>query len=126
MTIGEKIYNIRTSLNMSLRDFANETGVTHTTIARLESLSDGPKKVYLDTIYQICKRINYDFGLFLSETGYLPKAHNFDEVSRYSTEEMKLINDYRLLSSPCKNLVKDTVSQLLIASSDSAKSKKYS
>lgn len=58
MTIADKIYELRSSRNMSLREFAQLAGVTHTTIARLEADTFGTQKVYLDTLYQICKNLN--------------------------------------------------------------------
>ncbi len=109
MTIGEKIYEMRTSRNMSLREFAKATGVTHTTIARLESPSMGTQKIFLDTVYQICKKLKYNFGQFLAETGYLPEYNSDNEVCRYSAEEKHLIENYREINSRCKKIVRDTV-----------------
>lgn len=109
MTIGEKIYEMRTSRNMSLREFAKATGVTHTTIARLESPSMGTQKIFLDTVYQICKRLKYNFGQFLTETGYLPEYNLNNEVCQYSAEEKRIIENYRELNTRSQKLVKETV-----------------
>lgn len=113
MTIGEKIYELRISRNMSLREFAQLTGVTHTTIARLESPSFGPQKIFLDTIYLICKKLDYNFGKFLMETGYLPDYEKEKEEYRYSPIEQKIISDYKALNPSCQKLVQDTIKQLL-------------
>ncbi len=110
MTIGEKIYELRSAKNMSLREFANETGLTHTTIARLESQTLGPQKIFLDTIYQICKKTHYDFGLFLYETGYLTKYPIFNSPNLeglFSEDEKQIIEKYRSLPEQLKKLVRD-------------------
>lgn len=112
MTIGEKIYEMRTSRNMSLREFAKATGITHTTIARLESPSMGTQKIFLDTVYQICKKLKYNFGQFLTETGYLPEYNTNNEVCQYTAEEKRIIENYRELNTPCQKLVRETVEVL--------------
>jgi len=112
MTIGEKIYEMRSSRNMSLREFAKATGVTHTTIARLESPSMGTQKIFLDTVYQICKKLKYNFGQFLTETGYLPDYKIVNENNVNSKDEQQIINEYRELNPSCQKLVRDTVKTL--------------
>ncbi len=112
MTIGEKIYNMRISRNMSLREFAKATGITHTTIARLESPSAGTQKIFLETVFQICKKLKYDFGLFLCETGYLTNYDSKKENETYSAEEQQIIEDYKELNVPCQKLVRDTIKTL--------------
>lgn len=119
MTVGEKIYEMRTARNMSLREFASVTGLTHTTIARLESPTIGPQKIFIDTVYQICKKLNYDFGKFLIETGYL--NGNIQATSRDSSEERKLVDSYRELNASGKRLVNETIKTLLVTSAGSAK-----
>ena len=110
MTIGEKIYELRSSRNMSLREFAQLTGVTHTTIARIESLSMGPQKIFLDTIYLICKNLNYSFGQFLMETGYLPEYDaKYENVKTNTPDEEELIGYFRELSPYLKGVALDTV-----------------
>lgn len=110
MTIGDKIYELRSSRNMSLREFAEVAGVTHTTIARLEADTLGTQKVYLDTLYQICKNLKYNFGDFLSEIGYLVTINaNSSTVNGYSTDEIELIEKYRELNAPGKKLVKTVI-----------------
>lgn len=121
MTIGEKIYEMRTARNMSLREFANATGLTHTTIARLESPTVGPQKIFLDTVYQICKKLNYDFGKFLIETGYL--NGNIQATSGDSFEERKLVENYRELNTSGKRLVNETIKTLLATSAGSGQNK---
>lgn len=71
ITIGKKIYEMRTSLNMSLRDFANFTGISSTIIERLEAPANKSQKIDLDTVYIICKTCNYNFAQLLIETKYL-------------------------------------------------------
>lgn len=110
MTIGDKIYELRSSRNMSLREFAEIAGVTHTTIARLESDTFGTQKIYLDTIYQICKNLNYDFSAFLTETGYIsdfgtrsPAPASFPTIT---AEERKILEQYRSLPEQLRKLIR--------------------
>ena len=112
MTIGEKIYEMRTSRNMSLREFAKATGITHTTIARLESPSMGTQKIFLETVYQICKKLKYDFGQFLTETGYLTDYNMKDEDNGFSSDEQQIIDDYRELNPACQKLVREMTKTL--------------
>lgn len=113
MKIGDKIYELRSSRNMSLREFAEIAGVTHTTIARLESDTFGTQKIYLDTIYQICKNLNYDFSAFLTETGYIsdfgtrtaaPSSTATGEA--LSAEERKVLEQYRNLPEQLRKLIR--------------------
>lgn len=112
MTIGEKIYEMRSSRNMSLREFAKATGVTHTTIARLESPTMGTQKIFLETVYRICKKLKYSFGQFLTETGYLPDSESHDEFCGYTLEERGIIEAYRELDPSCQKLVRETLKTL--------------
>lgn len=124
MTIGEKIYELRSSRNMSLREFAHATGVTHTTIARLESPSMGTQKIFIETVFQICKKLNYNFGQFLMETGFLPDYDTKNEMQTFSNEEQQLIEDYRALNYSGKKLVKQTVETLRATSTQSEQKNK--
>lgn len=124
MTIGDKIYELRSSRNMSLRDFAKIAGVTHTTIARLEADTYGTQKVYLDTLYQICKNTNYDFNQFLIETGYLKYfGVQKNEGDNYSSKERELIENYRKLNASGKKLI-DTTFNTLITTAGGSEQKK--
>lgn len=124
MTIADKIYELRSSRNMSLREFAKIAGVTHTTIARLEADTYSTQKVYLDTLYQICTNLNYDFNQFLIETGYL-KYFGTQKASNeiYSFEERQLIEDYRELNQSGKHLINETMKTLLATSGGSEQEK---
>ncbi len=110
MTIADKIYELRSSRNMSLREFAQLAGVTHTTIARLEADTFGTQKVYLDTLYQICKNLNYDFNKFLNDTGYLKNTDTAAPMDDTLTrEERELVEGYRGLDDKLKKLVRDSI-----------------
>lgn len=113
MTIGDKLYELRSSQNMSLREFAEIAGVTHTTIARLEADTFGTQKVYLDTIYKICKHLNYDFDKFLIETGYLNDLGTKTPITTapmsaptMTSEESKVLEQYRNLPEQLRKLIR--------------------
>ena len=110
MTIADKIYELRSSRNMSLREFAQLACVTHTTIARLEADTFGTQKVYLDTLYQICKNLNYDFNKFLNDTGYLKNTDTAAPMGDTLTrEERELVEGYRGLDDKLKKLVRESI-----------------
>ena len=110
MTIADKIYELRSSRNMSLREFAQLAGVTHTTIARLEADTFGTQKVYLDTLYQICKNLNYDFNKFLNDTGYLKNTDTATTMGDGMTaDERELVERYRALDDKLKKIVMDGI-----------------
>ncbi len=110
MTIADKIYELRSSRNMSLREFAQLAGVTHTTIARLEADTFGTQKVYLDTLYQICKNLNYDFNKFLNDTGYLKNTDTAAPMGDTLTrEERELLRYFRELSPYLKGMTMEAV-----------------
>lgn len=104
MTIADKIYELRSSRNMSLREFAQLAGVTHTTIARLEADTFGTQKVYLDTLYQICKNLNYDFNKFLNDTGYLKNT----DTAAPMGDNADLTEKEKALLKAFKNLLPET------------------
>ena len=107
MTIADKIYELRSSRNMSLREFAQLAGVTHTTIARLEADTFRTQKVYLDTLYLICKNLNYDFYNFLVETGYLKSADIISAAPMgdgMTADERELVERYRALDDKLKKI----------------------
>lgn len=126
MTIGEKVYELRSSRNMSLREFAEVTGLTHTTIARIESPTMGPQKIFLDTVYQICKKLKYSFEEFLEETGYLPTKDTKATYSEYSFEELQLVEDYRKLNHYKQELIKNNIKAMLPAEAESTQKKNKS
>ena len=110
MTIADKIYELRSSRNMSLREFAQLAGVAHTTIARLEADTFGTQKVYLDTLYQICKNLNYDFNKFLNDTGYLKNTDTATPMGDGMTaDERELVERYRALDDKLKKIVMDGI-----------------
>ena len=124
MTIGEKVYELRSTRNMSLREFADATGLTHTTIARIESPTLGPQKIFLDTIYQICKKLHYDFAEFLIDTGFLPKSDEKQNISEYSHEEKQLIEDFRQLNFYKQELIKNNIKAMLPAEATESRQKR--
>lgn len=116
MTIGEKVYELRSERDMSLREFAEATGLTHTTIARIESPTLGPQKIFLDTVYQICKKLHYSFEEFLVDTDYLPKRAERRNEFTHSAEEIELVEKYRGLNPACKKLINNTIDTLVTTS----------
>lgn len=112
MTIADKIYELRSSRNMSLREFAKIAGVTHTTIARLESDTFETQKVYLDTLYLICRNLHYDFYKFLIETGYLKGSDVTDASTSEggaTEQERELLRYFRELSPYLQGIAINTV-----------------
>ena len=83
MHYGEKISEIRTNLNMSIRQFANLVGYSYSYISKLEKGKSNPQgkdlKPSIDVLKNICEKSNYPFQKFLYETNYLPEYKINDE-----------------------------------------------
>lgn len=124
MTIGEKVYELRSSRNMSLREFAEATGLTHTTIARIESPTMGPQKIFLETVYQICKKLKYSFEEFLADTGYLPAKTVQSKDTDFLPDERQLIEDFRNLTPARQKLIRDNIAAMLPQVTESERKKK--
>ncbi len=110
---------------MSLREFAKIAGVTHTTIARLESDTFETQKVYLDTLYLICKNLHYDFYKFLIETGYL-KGSDVTAAPMgegLTSEERELLRYFRELSPYLKGMTMEAVKSWAKKSGDGEQKK---
>jgi len=73
--IGQKVKQIRESKGMSLREFGQLVGFSHTNLARFEKGYHGNLSVkgsiQIDDIKQICDRTGYPFKQFLEEIGYI-------------------------------------------------------
>ncbi|MCL2861763.1 MAG: helix-turn-helix domain-containing protein [Firmicutes bacterium] len=78
MGYGAVVKKIRQEKNMSLRQFGELVGFSHTAISKIEKeYSDKGKEklqVPIDTLKQICDRSNYCFKKFLEEAGYIKET----------------------------------------------------
>lgn len=95
MTIAEKIHQLRKAKGMSLREFAELTGVTHTTINRLENLAKPTTNIFIDTLKTICKGVDYPFKTFLEETGYIEKEEQLTPYE-HAKKLIKLLSNNEL------------------------------
>lgn len=76
MTIGQKVFEIRKSKNMNLRQFGELVQLRFGYINQLEkdrANAQSTKQISptLRTLVQICEKTGYDFAIFLAETGYI-------------------------------------------------------
>lgn len=105
MTLGEKIKQIRQSLDMNLREFGALTGVSYGYLGILErgGYSNGKEvSPALDIVKQICDRADYSFKTFLEETGYIeteqeqltPYEQAKKLVKQLSTNELNALKGY--------------------------------
>lgn len=80
MKLGDFIRNYRDDNDLSLRDFANKSGLSHAYIAKLESGIDprSGKKVEptMDTIKRIAKATDTSIVEILKEIGYINNKNN--------------------------------------------------
>jgi len=84
----------RIACGVSLRQLANEVGISHTELARIEN---GSRPNYnLLTIIKICNTLGMDFIMLLKITGYLPvKDGELDEAILSNIESFnKLEEEY--------------------------------
>lgn len=111
---------------MSLREFAKIAGVTHTTIARLEANTFETQKIYLDTLYLICKNLHYDFYKFLIETEYLKDSDISTAAPMgdgMTADERELLRLYRELSPYLQGLTIEAVKSWAKKGGDSSQKK---
>ena len=109
-TYSVLIKEIRTSMKLSLREFAEKCLLSHSYIDKLEKGIDPrnnkPVSPTLDTIKQICDKTNYPLESFLAETGYIRYVEKqqknntpFSEEKRLlSSSDEKIMNLYNSLS----------------------------
>lgn len=76
MNLAERIKQIRLSKNLTYRQLSSLTGVDAGAICQWEknranSESKKPVDPRIGTLKLFCDGINYDFALFLAETGYI-------------------------------------------------------
>ena len=82
----------RISCGASLRNLANEVGISHTELARMEN---GSRSNYnLLTIIKICNTLSMDFVKLLKITGYLPvEDGDLDETTLSNIESFNKLEE---------------------------------
>lgn len=72
--LGEFLQNCRKKHNLSLRDFAEKLGISHSYLNRLENgydiRSGKPVTPTVETLHQIAQSLNMDLGEILEISGY--------------------------------------------------------
>ena len=56
----------------------------------------GTQKIFIETVFQICKKLNYNFGQFLMETGFLPDYDTKNEMhlqSEFKARKFSIISN---------------------------------
>lgn len=115
MTEGERIRNIRVTLNMTLEQFGSRVGVTKVAISNIEK---GNRNVTEQMRKSICREfnVNYDWlvygeGEMFSE---LPKTI-LDELCRqYDLDaiDRRLIQEYVKLDKQSRQVLKDYIKKV--------------
>lgn len=76
MYYGERLKQIRASKNLSTRKLSEKVGdISHVNLIRIENGGDSKGKIKdsipINTLQKILNALDYDFALFLAETGYI-------------------------------------------------------
>ncbi len=125
MSIGSKLYELRSEKDLSQKDLAQAIGVSQSTIAKIEV---GRNEATASTIRKLAKffNISTDYLLELEDDFCVKPLES--KSALMSEEERKLLKDYRSLNFACKKLVKQTIETLKnsTASSDSGKAEDIS
>lgn len=83
--LGEFLRKERKKKNMSLRDFSEYLGISHTYLNKLENGIDPrtskPVSPTIETLKQISNAMNISLDTLLQISGYIPKKNNYDSDS---------------------------------------------
>lgn len=123
MTIGNVIVDLRKEQNISQQKLAKAIGVSQSTIAQIEK---NRNEATSSTIRKLANffSVSADYLLGLEDDFGTPTAAPISEASYYSEEEKKLVEDFRVLNSAGKKLVKQTVETLRATSAQSDQKKR--
>lgn len=116
MTQGERIKQIRTSLNMTLEKFGERLGVTKTAISYIET---NKRNVTDQMLRAICREFNVDYDWLVYGTGdnmfsELPETI-LDELCRqYDLDaiDRRLIQEYVKLDKQSRQVLKDYIKKV--------------
>ncbi len=83
--LGEFLRKERKKKNMSLRDFSEYLGISHTYLNKLENGIDPrtskPVSPTIETLKQISNAMNISLDTLLQISGYIPEKNNYDSNS---------------------------------------------
>lgn len=111
MSIGNVIFELRTERNLSQKQVAEAIQISQSTIAKIEI---NRNEATASTIRKLAVffGVSTDYLLEL-ENDFGVKLENSVNNSFYSEEEKKLVEDFRSLSAPGRQLVKTAVKTLI-------------
>ena len=108
MSLGQKIYELRTAKKWSLRMLGKKAQVCHSQLNKVENEYDtrtgGAPTMTIDSLSRVCAALEYDLPLFLEETGYIPPR---------PADEVELIEAYRSLTEDNKKVALNQVKSLV-------------
>lgn len=79
MTQGERVKEIRNSLNLTLEKFGDKLGVTKTAVSRIER---GERNLTEQMTKSICREFNVDYGWLTTGTGEMFVDSDEDFLAR--------------------------------------------
>ena len=108
MTLGKKIFELRTAKKWSLRTLGNISQTSFAQLNKVENEYDprtgGAPTMTIDSLSRVCAALEYDLPLFLEETGYIPPR---------PVDEVELVEIYRSLTNDKKAIALDQIKSLL-------------
>jgi transcriptional regulator with XRE-family HTH domain len=107
MTLGKKIFELRTAKKWSLRALGNISQTSFAQLNKVENEYDprtgGAPTMTIDSLARVCAALEYDLPLFLEETGYIPPR---------PADEVELVEIYRSLEEDKKTTLLDAARTL--------------
>lgn len=119
----QRLVELRTERQLSQKELARKIGVSDSAVCFWETGVNEPKASYL---LQLSKFFNVSLDYLLGlEDDFGTKVGMVPNVTQYSEEERKLIENFRALGAPGKQLINTTMKTLLDTSySGSGKAKR--
>jgi transcriptional regulator with XRE-family HTH domain len=108
-SIGERIVFLREERNMSQKELAQKLNITAATLSRYENNIYEPKVVFL---HEMCKVLNTTADFLLGLTDVYQRPSDPEQI-RLTTQERRLLNYYRLLTTNNKIRITERAQTLL-------------
>lgn len=93
-TLGDYLRNERKKRNMSLRDFSELLGISHTYLNKLENGKDPrngkPVSPTIETLNEISKSLNVSLEYLLKMAGYVDNDNSLQDPLYFSTPQEAL------------------------------------
>lgn len=125
MSRGEKVFEVRKALNLTMEKFGEKLGVTKAAISNIEK---GNRSLTEQMAKAICQEFNVNYDYLINGEGKMfsdvPKATLDELCYQYNcdAEDLTIIVEYLKLNAIRKKVLKDYMRAILEQSSEAASS----